>query len=206
MRYQKILSPLAICLMSFSAIAPVKAQIEQTNPAASTQQIDVTLKTQNNQTFNQLIQQAEVQAVDLIEQEFATNPKVTEIAVNILGDRQGQQVPILSSRVSRSNWQQQPIISQWTKYFTTSAVLLGFNQPQKTPTTQQQSTPSNPPTPSASQAQSTPSNPPVPSAPQPSSPSGATPSNSTSSTPPSPNNAAPASGGASLEESDPGYR
>jgi hypothetical protein len=29
----------------------------------------------------------------------------TEIAVTILGDRQGQQVPLLFSKVSRSDWQ-----------------------------------------------------------------------------------------------------
>jgi hypothetical protein len=134
--------------------------------------------------------------------------------VNILGDRQGQQVPLLTSRVSRSQWQQQPIIRPWTKYFATSAVLLGFNQPQKTPTTPGQSTPSNPPTPSAAQTQSTPSNPPTPSAaqaqstpgnsPTPSAPQSSPPSNATPST--APNNAAPTSSGASLEETDPGYR
>ncbi len=129
MNYSQLLSVAAIFLISISEISPVKAQVEQINSA---RQINVTLKTQENQTFNQLIQQAEVSAIALIEQEFATNFGITEVSVTILGDRQGQQVPLLFSKVSRSDWQQQPTIRQWTKYFATSAVLLGFNKPETT--------------------------------------------------------------------------
>jgi hypothetical protein len=181
--YRRLLS-IAILLMSLSA-NPVKAQIEQPNLANSARRIDVTLKTPNDQTFNELIQQAEIQAISLIEQEFVTNSSITEIAVTILGDRQGQQVPLLFSRVSRSDWQLQPIISQWTKYFPTSAVLLGFNQPQTTPPQQAQSAPVTP----VNQCL-TPT----------------TPSNSIPAATPTPNNTPPTSGGASLEETDPGYR
>lgn len=193
MIYGKLLSTLIIFLVSLNATDPVKAQIEQINPnsnslpnqtANSSRQIDITLETQNNQTFSELIQQAEIQATSLIEQEFATNPTITEIAVNILGERQGQQVPILFSRVSRARWQQQPIIRQWTKYFGTSAVLLGFNKPEKTPSLQNQSTPSTLRTQNVLRA---------------------TPNNSVPPTPTSPNNA-PVAGGASLEETEPGYR
>ncbi|WP_009632523.1 hypothetical protein [Synechocystis sp. PCC 7509] len=188
MNYSKLLSTAAIFIFSLSAIFPVKAQrLAQVNPANSPRQIDVTLKTQENQTFNQLIQQAELEAMSLIEQEFATNSSITEIAVTILGDRQGQQVPLLFSRVSRTDWQQQPIIRQWTKYFATSAVLLGFNQPQRTPAPPAQNiprTPLNPPiTPTPSPTNSVPQAAPI-----------------------SPNNAPPAASGASLEETDPGYR
>ena len=124
MNYQKLLSAIAILMISLGANLQVTAQTEQIDLANSSRQIDVTLKTQDNQTFNELIQQAETQAISLIEQEFASSPSITEIAVTILGDRQGQQVPLLFSRVSRSNWQQQPTIRQWTRYFATSAVLL----------------------------------------------------------------------------------
>ena len=182
--YRRLLS-LAILLMSLSA-NPVKAQIEQPNPANSARRIDVTLKTPNDQTFNELIQQAKIKAISLIEQEFVNNSSITEIAVTILGDRQGQQVPLLFSRVSRSNWQLQPTIRQWTKYFPTSAVLLGFNQPQKNPTPPAQPAPITP-----INQRITPTT---------------TPSNSTPAAPTAPNNATTAPSGASLEETDPGYR
>ncbi len=190
MNYGKLLSAAAIFLISTSASFPVKAQIEQINSAnSSTRQVDVTLKTQANQTFNQLIQEAEIQAVDLIEQELANNPKVTEIAVTILGDRQGQQAPLLFARVSRTDWQQQPTIRQWTKYFATSAVLLGFNKLETTPSPQAQSSP-----------RTRPRNvtPPLPTPTRP--------SNTLPPAPPLPANTPSAPSGASLEESDPGFR
>ena len=185
MNYQKLLSAVAILMISLSANSPVTAQTEQSDLANLSRQIDVTLKTQDNQTFNELIQQAEIQAISLIEQEFAANSRTTEIAVTILGERQGQQVPLLSSRVSRSQWQLQPIIRQWTRYFATSAVLLGFNQPQRTPAPPAQSIP-NPPRNQRVTPTTTPSNSVLPV--------------------PSSNNAPPAPKGASLEETDPGYR
>ena len=185
MNYQKLLSAVAILMISLSANSPVTAQTEQSDLANLSRQIDVTLKTQDNQTFNELIQQAEIQAISLIQQEFASSPSITEIAVTILGDRQGQQVPLLSSRVSRSQWQLQPIIRQWTRYFATSAVLLGFNQPQRTPAPPAQSIP-NPPR----NQRVTPTT---------------TPTNSIPAVPPA-NNAPSAPSGASLEETDPGYR
>ena len=186
MNYQKLLSAIAILMISLGANSQVTAQTKQiVDLANSSRQIDVTLKTQANQTFNELIQQAEIQAISLIEQEFASSPSITEIAVTILGDRQGQQVPLLFSRVSRSNWQLQPTIRQWTKYFPTSAVLLGFNQPQKNPT------------PPAQPAPITPINQRI---------TPTTPSNSTPAAPTAPNNAPTAPSGASLEETDPGYR
>ena len=186
MNYQKLLSAIAILMISLGANSQVTAQTEQIDLANLSRQIDVTLKTQDNQTFNELIQQAEIKAISLIKQEFASSPSITEIAVTILGDRQGQQVPLLFSRVSRSNWQLQPTIRQWTKYFPTSAVLLGFNQPQKNPTPPAQPAPITP-----INQRITPTT---------------TPSNSTPAAPTAPNNATTAPSGASLEETDPGYR
>ncbi len=185
MNYQKLLSAVAILMISLGANSQVTAQTEQIDLANSSRQIDVTLKTQDNQTFNQLIQQAEVKAISLIEQEFVNNSSITEIAVTILGDRQGQQVPLLFSKVSRLDWQQRPIIKQWTRYFPTSAILLGFNQPQKTPSPPAQSAPITP-----RNQRVTPTT---------------TPTNSIPAAPSS-NNAPSAPSGASLEETDPGYR
>ena len=185
MNYQKLLSAIAILMISLGANSQVTAQTKQIDLTNSSRQIDVTLKTQDNQTFNELIQQAEIQAISLIEQEFVNNSSITEIAVTILGDRQGQQVPLLFSRVSRSQWQLQPIIRQWTRYFATSAVLLGFNQPPKNPAPPAQSIPNTP-----RNQRVTPT----------------TPSNLIPAAPTTPNNAPTVPSGASLEETDPGYR
>ncbi len=137
-RHYSIMCALSI-LSSLGVLAPpVWAQTRQidftpssaSNQTAGTRQIDFTLRSENNQTFTALMQQAEVLAKSLIERGFAESPDTTELSVNILGERDGQEVPLLFSRVSRSDWQKQPIIRQWTRYLSSSAVLLGFKKPQ----------------------------------------------------------------------------
>jgi len=202
MHYRSILGA-ALIAISLGAIAPLWAQTQKIdfnatqNQTANLKQIDYTLVIQQGQTFAELIRQAELQATNLVEQEFAADPDIAEISINIVGDRAGQQAPLLQARVSRASWQQQPTIRQWTKYFATSAVLLGFNNPERTPSaapenpTTPRQQPINPPPPPSNST--LPSTPPAPNTP------------SQSNSPASPNPSQPG-GGASLEESDPGYR
>ena len=99
---------------------------------AETKFVNISLKVEANQKFDTLMQQAESTAINLIDQEFNRVSKITEVGIIVSCDRNGQVVPILSSRVSRTNWQAQPSIESWTKYFTKAEILLGFNLPQKT--------------------------------------------------------------------------
>lgn len=204
-RHYSIMCALSI-LSSLGVLAPpLWAQTRQidftpsseSNQTAGTRQIDFTLRAESNQTFTALMQQAEVLAKSLVERGFAENPSITELSVNILGERNGQEVPLLFSRVSRSNWQKQPSIRQWTRYLGTSAELLGFKKPE----VQQ----SNLPVHRDNSAQP-PTSPPSPSnsAQPPTSPPSLGNSKQPPTSPPSPGTSAP--NGASLEESDPGYR
>ncbi len=78
------------------------------------------------QEFNDLMRDAERVARDAVERAFA-NPNVTEVELQIVGDRNGEQVPLLSTRMTRSDWQNYPNIQLWTQYFgTVPSVLLGF--------------------------------------------------------------------------------
>jgi hypothetical protein len=119
LRHWSILGASAIICWSFATPA-----------VAETKRIEHTLRSQPDQTFATLMQEAETLATNLVEQGFAED-SVTEVSVNILGERHGQQVPLLSSRVSRTDWQKQPGIQQWTRYFRTSGVLLGFFKPEE---------------------------------------------------------------------------
>lgn len=106
-----------------------------TPAAAELRRIDDTIRSEPEQTFETLMQQAESLATDLVNQGFAED-NVTEVSVHILGERHGQQVPLLFSRVSRADWQKHTGIRQWTRYFRASGVLLGFfkpEQPNQTP-------------------------------------------------------------------------
>lgn len=98
---------------------------------------DFILNSEPSQSFDILLQQAQDLAQDSIEQEFTENPNATEVSILVLGEHQGQIVPLLRSQVSRSRWQQDPRIYRWTRYFANnSRVLLGFNQPSARPTPQ----------------------------------------------------------------------
>ena len=95
------------------------------------------LNSDGSQSFETLLQQAQDLAKDSIEQEFAENSDVTEVSILVLGEHQGQIVPLLRSQVSRSGWQQDSRIYRWTRYFANnSKVLLGFNTPPPPPTPQ----------------------------------------------------------------------
>ncbi len=96
---------------------------------AEDKQISYTLNADNG-SYQALTQQAESLAEKLIKQAFAQNPQLTEVAVSIIGEHNGQEVPLLAAKVSRANWQANPKIQAWTRYFSASAVLLGFNQVQ----------------------------------------------------------------------------
>ncbi len=98
-------------------------------PALSeTKTVNISIKTEKNQSFINLMQQAELIATESIDREFNRLSTVREVGVTISGERNGQEVPLLSTKVSRLNWQAQPTIQSWTNYFTKAAILLGFNQ------------------------------------------------------------------------------
>lgn len=115
---------LAIFLSNLGASTPAWAEPNH---------IDFTLSSQANQTFTDLMQQAEALARDLVEQAFAQSSSLTEVSITIVGEHKGQEVPLLFSRVSRSNWQNQPSIQLWTRYASDSATLLGFKKPNVVP-------------------------------------------------------------------------
>ncbi|MGL5060347.1 MAG: hypothetical protein ACRC62_10220 [Microcoleus sp.] len=86
----------------------------------------LTLDSDGSQSFGDLVQQAEDLAKESIAREFQENPKLTEITIIVTADRARQLVPVLRSRVSRRNWQQNSRIEQWTRYFADAKLLLGF--------------------------------------------------------------------------------
>jgi hypothetical protein len=93
---------------------------------AETERIVYSMTPKPGQEFNDLMREAELVARDAVERAFA-NPSVTDVELQIVGDRNGDQVPLLSTLVTRSEWQSRPIIRAWTQYFgTVPSALLGF--------------------------------------------------------------------------------
>ncbi len=87
------------------------------------------LNSNTSKSFESLIQQAEDLAEQSIKEEFTINPEATKISILISAERNGQIVPVLRSKVSRSQWQRDSRIRRWTRYFDNSGILLGFYNP-----------------------------------------------------------------------------
>ena len=88
------------------------------------------------ESFTDLLEQAQDLARETIEQEFAENSDVNQVTLLILGEHEGQTVPILRSEVSRYQWQQDSRLYRWTRYFVRSSkVLLGFRESTPSPST-----------------------------------------------------------------------
>lgn len=95
--------------------------------AAEIKELSFILDSSGSQSIETLMQQAQDLAKNSLEQEFAENPDVSEVSIMVLGETNGQIVPLLRSNVSRSQWQKDSRIQRWTRYFATSSgVLLGF--------------------------------------------------------------------------------
>ena len=109
-----LISPLVV--MGFSTIA-----------RANVQQIVLSIDGTQTRTFVDLLEQAESAAAETIAQRFQADPNLTEIQVTVLGDRNGQLVSLLSSNISRNQWQAGAHIRQWAQYFAPSSVLLGYS-------------------------------------------------------------------------------
>ena len=101
---------------------------------AVTKEQYITVNSDGSQSFAGLVQEAEDLVIESIAREFQNNPGLTEITVIVTADRGRQLVPVLRSRVSRSQWQKNPQIEQWTRYFADSQYLLGFRDSYTSPT------------------------------------------------------------------------
>lgn len=93
---------------------------------AESRQIERLLSAQGND-FTTLMQQANETVRDLLNQSFA-DPTTTQVSLKVLGEREGQIVPLLSVSVSRQDWQTRSDVQQWARYFGGSTTLLGFER------------------------------------------------------------------------------
>lgn len=94
---------------------------------AETKETSIVIRSNDTtSSYRNLMLEAESSAQEAIAREFAQNPEITEITIAILGERLNQIVPLLRVQVSRNQWQKEPAIEKWARYFTAAEFLLGF--------------------------------------------------------------------------------
>ena len=115
---------LSVCL----SVGPIAVMLGQMPAAlASPRQINLILNTETEPSFPSLMQKAEALARTSIDQAF-TDASVTEVDVEISGERYGQEAPLILAKVFRRNWQTNSSVCAWAKCFDRSEALLGFLQ------------------------------------------------------------------------------
>jgi len=128
-RLDKLKSMLGAQILVNSLALLVGLGIASGTARATTQQITVSVDGASVSTFSQLMTRAEALARATVAQQFQENSNITEVQVVVLGERGGQIVSILSSQVTRSDWQTSNDLRPWTQYFTTASNLLGYTSP-----------------------------------------------------------------------------
>ncbi len=103
---------------------------------AETTPVNVVIDAELAPSFESLLLQAELAADSLVNGVFTQQPTVTEVVVNVAGERYGQIVPILVANVTRANWNNTHEIHFWMQNLGAPAVLLGFVKPQGAQTAQ----------------------------------------------------------------------
>jgi hypothetical protein len=130
-----IVLSLFTCLSSAVWVSPVWAEMSPTRASSTgaVKEIDRVINS-DAQTYQALVQQAEVLATQIINQELQ-NPQVETVVVRVSGDRYGNVAMLLIARVTRPEWQAKPNIRDWSKYAGQySKQLLGYLNPPPAPT------------------------------------------------------------------------
>lgn len=92
-------------------------------------EVNLSLKRQETENYEQFMQRAQTLASNTIQQRFKNN-QLEEVRVVVIGESKGAIAPILTVEVNRNNWNTDPSIKRWQNDFPFSRELLGFEQPQ----------------------------------------------------------------------------
>lgn len=97
---------------------------------AEAESIVVDMSVYGQVEYGDFVRRAEAIASDEISRQFSQNPHLSDVQVMVVGDRNGEIVPILTATVSRTQWQETPRVSVWSQYYHTSYALLQRHQGQ----------------------------------------------------------------------------
>lgn len=95
---------------------------------AEPQQASYVLDATDDASFPDLMARAQAMATDWITRTLAENPGATEVAISVGAERDGAISPLLTVKVSRTDWQRRPDVRAWAQYLPVSAILLGFQR------------------------------------------------------------------------------
>ncbi|MFB2837750.1 hypothetical protein [Floridanema evergladense] len=105
----------------------VKETITPLIAKAYTMRVNLSLERQPNESYETIIRRAEAIARAAVQRSFDSDILVNEASVIVTCNNNGLIAPIISVRVSRSQWSNTPNIQRWTRYYSNSRALLDFD-------------------------------------------------------------------------------
>jgi serine/threonine protein kinase len=87
-------------------------------------QISVSVSTENVNNFPELMQRSAELATQAISREFELYPQRQELQIAVMGDRNGQEIPLLLAKMTRSQWESNANIGRFANYIIKSESLL----------------------------------------------------------------------------------
>ena len=116
---------LAVLLGSSSALWLAEALIMPKASYAYTSRLNLFLTLEDGEPYRSLVRRANMAARAGAQRSFDQDLLITEVVINVTGENSdGIAVPVLSLRVSRQEWSQQPVTEHWATYFRGAEAFL----------------------------------------------------------------------------------
>lgn len=120
---------LAMVLGTSSALWLTEALIMPKASYAYTSRLNLFLTLEDGEPYKSLVRRANMAARAGAQRSFDQELLITEVVINVTGENSdGIAVPVLSLRVSRQEWSQQPVTEYWATYFRGAQTLLEASQ------------------------------------------------------------------------------
>lgn len=89
-------------------------------------QLSILINADEMPFFSQLVAEAEALALQRISQTLTADPSITSLSVQILAERNGTVVPLMTTEVSLDDWQEDGQVTDWIRYLDTAEGLLSY--------------------------------------------------------------------------------
>ena len=107
--------------MTVAVLAPV---LVPSLAQAYTARVNVAIDRQNDESYEALVQRAELVARAAAQRSFDRDILINDVSIMIIAQSQGVEVPILTVDVSRQQWRSRPDPRRWATYYKTAKTLL----------------------------------------------------------------------------------
>jgi hypothetical protein len=91
---------------------------------AGEERVVVNMPVYGEVVHSELAAQAESLIRDALNRQFSQRSNLSTVQVDVVGDRHGELIPLLTVTVSRAQWQANPQVSAWGRYYSASYTLL----------------------------------------------------------------------------------